>query len=438
MTARTSLEEALNFLVNEDNENAVKAFHSFVVKSAQNIHESLLEDDDLDNDIDEAVDEEEKVDEAKDKSSEDEVTESDDKEEVDERDNSKEVDENFGMDRSSIRSDEYFGRDELATEDHENDMDMGDVVATDDLGDEMGGDYEGSMEGEEVTLSPEDADAMRSAMDELQAKFDELGIGGSGEEEGMDMDMDMGDEMDTDDKEGDMNDMEPEESFTPEVTDSMDIDRKRQRAGKSGQYESTDPELDEGEEEEEVDEAITHDAGVVGSKHGVDHDGKHGQQASNLHNSDAKLPEAAVFDFDLTEEDFLDLEEGLKKIDVKMGGEQGGVKFAGEETQIKSPVAQRDKSDIKAGSKDMISKRDDHSGYSLETAPSAGNLPHSGDNSHDSMDGTGSPKRSEVSKGGGLDKQSSYGDGEVGAGKFAGTETNVKSPIGSAGTRNES
>ena len=297
MTARTSLEEALNFLVNEDNDNAVKSFHQFVVKSAQGIHESLLEEDDLDNDIDEAVDDE-NVDEAKkDKYGK--------KMKYDESDESEEVDENYGMDRGSIRSDEYFGRDELATEDDEDEMGMGDAEATGDLGDEMGGDYEdGGMEGEEVTLSPEDADAMRSTMDELQAKFDELGIGTSGDMD-MDMDMDADAEMGMDDGMGDM-EMEPEESMRP--VQPM-----------HGQFESKDPELDEGDEEE-VDEAITHDAGMVGKPHGVDHDGKHGQQTSNLHNSDAKLPETAEFDFDLTEEDFLDLEEGLKKVDVKMGG----------------------------------------------------------------------------------------------------------------------
>ena len=149
---------------------------------------------------------------------------------------------------------------------------------------------------------------------------------------------------------------------------------------------------------------------------------------------DSKLPEAAEFDFDLTEEDFLDLEEGLKQVDVKMGGEQGGGKFAGEETNTKSPVADKDSSKLLGtGSKDMISKRDDHGGYKRETEPTSGSLPHSEDNSKDKAS-----TPSSVGKGGGLEKQSGYGEGEVGAGKFAGQETNVKSPIGSAGTRNDS
>jgi hypothetical protein len=192
------------------------------------------------------------------------------------------------------------------------------------------------------------------------------------------------------------------------------------------------------EDKEEVEEAITHEPGVVkNSNFKTDFKGKHGEKTTVLHNGDAKLPESADFDFDLTEEDFMDLEEGLKSIDVKMGGEQGGVKFAGEETNTKSPIATRDKSDIKADSKSMVSKKSEHSGYSREAAPTSGKLPHSGDNSHESMNSTGSPRRSEVKGAGGLDKQKGHKAEEQGGVKFAGTETNVKSPIGSAGTRNE-
>ena len=392
MTAtRTSLEEALNHLINENHEAAVEAFHAFVVKKAQSIHESLQEEDDLDNEIDEAVDEDETVDESADS----------DDETVDE--SFEEVDEDFGEDRNQIEADEYFGRDELTTEDDDDMGDMGDEEAADDL--EAAGDEAG--EGEEVTLDAGDVEDLTSSMEELTAKFHEL-MGGEH------MDHEGDEEMDHEEPEMDMDMEEPAE-------ESME----------SGQFESVESELDE--DEEEVDEAVTHDPGVQ-SQHLTDEEGNHGNRDSIKHNSDAKLPESATYDFDLTEEDFMDLEEGLKTVDVKMGGEQGGGKYAGEETNVKSPVAQRDKSDVKADAKSMVSKRDDHNGYDLENAPSHGDLPHSGDNSRDHA----STGTSQVAKGGGLEKQKSYGEGEVGVGKYAGQETNVKSPIGSAGTRNES
>ena len=410
MTARKSLEEAIALLLNEDEENAHVAFHNFIIKSAQSIHESFIAEDDLDNDIDESEEE----------TKDDEVNEADDSEEVDEsKDDKEEVDE--GMFGREVASDQYFNRDELTTEDDMDmgdeggDMEMGDAEAETDLGDEMGGE-----EGEEVVLDASDVDELRAALDDLTAKFD--AIAGGGEEE-MDMDMDMGGE-----EGGDM-EMDMEMGAEEPAEESMRFEAKDEEVD-----ESKDEDLDEDDDSEEVDEAITHEPGVVKpGLAGADHAGKHGKGDSVLMGPDAKLPEAAEFDFDLTEEDFLDLEEGLKQVDVKMGGEQGGGKFAGEETQTKSPVAQRDKSDIKAGSKDMISTRDDHGGYSRESEPTSGKLPHSEDNSKDKASTPTS-----VGKGGGLEKQSGYGEGEIGVGKFAGTETNVKSPIGSAGTRNES
>lgn len=438
MTARSALEEALEYLINEDHDKAVEAFHEFVVQKARAIHETLIEDDDLDDEIDEAVDKDE-VDEAKDEevdeSKKDEVDE--DKEEVDEakkevdEKEEKEVDESIADMRHNIRSDEYFGRDELTTEDDEENGDEmefgGDDEAAMDLGDEGGMDMEGGMEGEEVVLQPDQAADLAAALAELQAKFDEI-VGPVEPEMDMDMDMEVGDEMGGEEYGDDMGaEEEPaEESFD--------------RFGGGRYMEGKDEEVDESDNsEEEVDEAVSHGQGVMDTKSGVDRYGKGGSGDSLLSNSDAKLPEGADFDFDLTEEDFLDLEEGLKAVNVQMGGEQGGVKFAGEETNTKSPVADKDSSKLLGtGSKDMISKQTEHGTYDLETAPTNDSLPHSGDNSHDKADSTGSPSRSQVSKGGGLDKQKGYGDGEVGAGKFAGTETNVKSPIGSQGTRNDS
>jgi len=407
MTARSSLEKTLEFLLNEEQEEANLAFHEFIIKTAQKIHESLVAEDDLDNDIDETTD-------------------------------------------------EYFSKDELTTEDDESSEDEAvDDLEDDDLGDEegeeenpedeedLGDEMENDVDsGEEVTLDADDVEELHDSLKALQAKFDAL-LGGEEEYEDKEDvsdedDMDMVDNMDMGDETENMDDEDELEETGP--NDPMNVNRKHRNTSPNGQYtgdndsynvysESHDDDIDD---EDELEEAITHDPGVQ-SGFLTDPEGKHGNKDSIKHNSDAKLPESAAFDFDLTEEDFLDLEESLKVIDVKMGGEQGGVKFAGEESNVKSPVAQKDKSDVKASPSSLLSKRDDHVGYDLEDYPLSGDLPHAGDNSRDSAnDG-----RKEVEKGGGVEKQKGYGTGEVGKGKFAGTESNVKSPIGSAGSRNE-
>jgi hypothetical protein len=383
MANKSGLEKALEYLINEDQEKAAEAFHNFIVGKARDIHESLIEEDELD---------EELVDEKAD-------------EEVDESDE-EQVDEGF------VDSEEYFGGSELATEDDDEmepeevdvqmdvEPEMGDGEA--DLGDEMGDEEAGKQE-------------LADALADLTAKFEEvMGIevgDGDGDEDDMSMDME------------------------PEMGDDMDMDVE---TAEESYFESKDEDADDEDDKEEVDEAVSHGAGVAERSNAkTDFEGKHGNRDGIKHNDDAKLPESADFDFDLTEEDFMDLEEGLKAIDVKMGGEQGGVKFAGEETNLKSPVANRDKSDIKADPKTMVAKQDEHGTYDRESAPSNDMLPHSEDNSHESMDSTGSPKRSQVSGAGGLEAQKGHKDAEQGNTKYAGTETNVKSPIGSAGTRNE-
>lgn len=429
MSARTRLEDALEHLINEDQEQAVSAFHNFIVEKAREIHSTLLEEDELDSDIDEQAKEE--VDE-----NEDEVDESTDEDEA--------VQENIGQDRERIRSDEYFGREELTTEMDGEEDDMGDMDnmgamddagaedELDDAGDEMS-DYSDDENGEEkqVVLGGDAIEDITDALGQLQATFDQLVNGDEGGDMGDDMgDDDMGDDM-GDDYEGDDDGDNGENPFAPEEEPA---EESFAFEGKDKDSDEIDEEEEVDEDDEEVDEAVSHEAGVAKkANYGVDPHGKGGND-SLLHNSDAKLPESADdFDFDLTEEDFEDLEEGLKALDIKMGGEQGGNKFAGEETQLKSPVADKDKSDIPVNPQDMHSKKDEHSGYKRETAPSTGSLPHSGDNSKD----TGTAGRSEVSGAGGLDKQKGHSASEQGGKKFAGTETNVKSPIGSTGTRTE-
>ena len=139
MADKTTLEQMLESLVNDDQAKAEELFHEYVVAKSREIYESLIEDE-----LEEASDEDEDEDEEMDEAAKDEDAE-------DEK-----VDEEF---------------EDIAIE---ADDDMGDMGGdpTDDLeGDlEMGGD-----DGEEGEKSEEelfqDLDAI---VDELQAKFDEL------------------------------------------------------------------------------------------------------------------------------------------------------------------------------------------------------------------------------------------------------------------------
>ena len=139
MADKTTLEQMLESLVNDDQAKAEELFHEYVVAKSREIYESLIEDE-----LEEASDEDEDEDEEMDEAAKDEDAE-------DEK-----VDEEF---------------EDIAIE---ADDDMGDMGGdpTDDLeGDlEMGGD-----EGEEGEKSEEELfQDLDSIVDELQAKFDEL------------------------------------------------------------------------------------------------------------------------------------------------------------------------------------------------------------------------------------------------------------------------
>ena len=175
---KTTLEQMLEHLVNDDTAKAEELFHEYVVAKSREIYENLIEEEMEDEDVkedskDEEVDEaskdddkeEDKVDEASEKD------EDEDEEKVDESSNDEEVDEEF---------------EEVAVEaDDEDPMDAMGGDAGDDLESDITGDDEdGDKEPEELF---QDLD---SIVDELQAKFDEIK---GGDEEGAD-DMDMGDE----------------------------------------------------------------------------------------------------------------------------------------------------------------------------------------------------------------------------------------------------
>ena len=173
MADKTTLEQMLEHLVNDDAAKAEELFHEYVVSKSREIYEDLIEEEVKDDEeVDEASkkdeeDEEDKVDEAsKDDDAEDEKV--DEASETDE-----EVDEEF---------------EDVAIEaDDEDQMDAMGGDKTDDLETDITGDSEeGDKEPEELF---QDLD---SIVDELQSKFDEI-KGDDGEE--MDMDAEKEEEM---------------------------------------------------------------------------------------------------------------------------------------------------------------------------------------------------------------------------------------------------
>jgi len=180
MADKTTLEQMLEHLVNDDSAKAEELFHEYVVAKSREIYEDLIEEEVKDEEVDEASDkdEEESVDEASkdDDAEEEKVDEASDKdEEVEESSKDEEVDEEF---------------EEVAVEADDEDKDEMDPMggdATDDLeSDITGDDEEGEKEPEELF---QDLD---SIVDELQAKFDEI-KGDDMEDKGDDMEDEMKD-----------------------------------------------------------------------------------------------------------------------------------------------------------------------------------------------------------------------------------------------------
>ena len=200
---KTTLEQMLEHLVNDDTAKAEELFHEYVVAKSREIYENLIEEemededvkeDSKDEEVDEASKDDDKEEDKVDEASDEEVDESSDDEEVKEDSKDEEVDEEF---------------EEVAVEaDDEDPMDAMGGDAGDDLeADITGDDEDGDKEPEELF---QDLD---SIVDELQAKFDE--IKGGDEEEAGD-DMDMGDEEDK------------EEMFAPEATEKDELETMRE------------------------------------------------------------------------------------------------------------------------------------------------------------------------------------------------------------------
>ena len=191
MADKSTLEQMLENLVNDNQEKAEELFHEYVVTKSREIYENLIEDEMTDDEeVDEAskTDDDEAVDEASDNDDDDAVEEASDEEASDD----KELDEEF---------------EDIAIEAEDDMTDMPTIGGdeTDDLESDIDADEEGEKEPEELF---QDLD---SIVDELQAKFDEI-KGVDGDEEG-EPEMDMGAE---------------EEAFAPEASEVDELDTFRE------------------------------------------------------------------------------------------------------------------------------------------------------------------------------------------------------------------
>ena len=194
-------EDMLERLINEDKEGAEELFHEIVVEKSREIYENILESDLEDEEVDEATDEE--VDE-----SDEDLEESDD-EEVDESDD-EDLDEGFDLDEFEVEADPMdmdMGGD--AGDDMEMDIEMPAADDMDDMEDGMD-DMEGDME--------DRIEDLEDALEDLKAEFDAM----MGDEEGDDMDDEEEPEMD--DEGDDMDDEEPEEEAIAFESDDEEVD----------------------------------------------------------------------------------------------------------------------------------------------------------------------------------------------------------------------
>ena len=179
MADKSTLEQMLEHLVNDDTAKAEELFHEYVVSKSREVYENLIEEELKDEEVEEASDKDE--DEAVDEASKDEDSEED------------KVDEASDEDKDDDQVDEEFEEVAVEGDDEEGEMDAMGGDATDDLEADITGDEaEGEKEPEELF---QDLD---SIVDELQAKFDEIkGEDGGEEDEGDDMEDEMKDSIET-------------------------------------------------------------------------------------------------------------------------------------------------------------------------------------------------------------------------------------------------
>ena len=210
MADRSKIEKMLELLINEDQAAAEELFHEFVVQKSRDIYESMLEDEDEeDEDVEEAYDDEDE-----------------DVEEADEDEDDDETNEGFNMDQFEVEADDDIGGD--PTDDMMADLGMD----GDEEGDDM--DMDMDMDGEEGEGDVEDRVVdLEDALEDLKAEFERMMSGEEGEDHDMDMDGDEeGDDMDMDMDDDDMDMDDGEEEKESYNFESVDKEAKKKATDK--------------------------------------------------------------------------------------------------------------------------------------------------------------------------------------------------------------
>ena len=408
MQKRSKLEQVLEHLVHEEQDKAQDLLHQFIVERARSIHEELMSD-------------------------EDEVLEDDD----------------FNVEdaEGEIESEEMFdGEDVGDTEgDEEGDDDSMDYEegGDDEYADDPGMEDEG-LEDKIAELEKELED-LRTEFEELQ-DVDGEGEGEGEEYDGDDMDMESGegeDELDVDmdmegEGEGDDDDQELQE-VEDYTTPQHNANRKQKGTGEYGQNKGKPMSTDVHETEEG-------DSGNVNRVSNAGH-GKGEPRKTDVEKTDgpsgsheyddsyaykqagwpgkAMSTESADLDeewdiFDSLDESVLD---DLETVNVKMGGEQGGGKYAGNETNTDSPIPQKEPAQRFRNDKTsrLASEQDEHGTYDRESAPKHENVPK-----YSNVRDKGSSKLDHKEKAGDKSAHLNSDDG------YGAPQTT--SPIGSKGT----
>lgn len=403
MQRRSKLEQVLEHLVHEEQDKAQELLHQFIVERARSIHEELMSD-------------------------EDEVLEDDD----------------FSPEEaeSEIESQEMFDGEDLGDEEGDedamDDMEMGDEEATDDV--EAEGD-----EGLEDKISE-----LESELEELRKEFEELqGDGEEGEEdfggeddEDMEMDGEGEDELDVDmemDDEGEGEEDDELKEVEDYTTPKHNANRKHKGTAEYGQNKGK-PMSTDVHETEEGDQGNVNRVKNAGYKKAdpMKTDVEDADGPSGTHEFDdgyaykqagwpgkAMSTESVDLDeewdiFDSLDESVLD---DLETVNVKMGGEQGGGKYAGNETHTDSPIPQKEPAQRFRNDKNsrLSSEQDTHQGFEREGAPKHENVPKYS-NVRDKSSSKLDHKEKAGDKSAMLNSDDGYG------------EPQTTSPIGSKGT----
>tara|TARA_Y100000389_G_C17465014_1_gene524728 strand:+ start:870 stop:1715 length:846 start_codon:yes stop_codon:yes gene_type:complete len=154
--SRSTLEQVLELLINEENAKAESLLHDFVVEQARQIHEDSL------NESDTVVEEE--------------------LEEIEESEEIESLNDDIEEDSDEIETEEMFDDEDMSDDDAEEDLEMGDEEPAEEIEDRV--------------------EDLESALSDLEAEFEKIMAGeDDAEDEGEEMDMDMDMDLDLDEPE---------------------------------------------------------------------------------------------------------------------------------------------------------------------------------------------------------------------------------------------